>query len=116
MGQVFAIRDLVLRPEIKPEAFETFITVNLPLQTAWPEMQWVVAKGDCGERTNRYAFFQIFASVAARNRYYPQEGLYSLEAYQRFAASADFIAEWDKYGTSGDDLIVYTDYEIIGQF
>lgn len=116
MAEVFAIRYIKLRPKIKIEEFEAFLARTVATLPSLPKARWYVAKGDQGDRAGRFAVIYRYTSIEIRDHYAPEEDLFSIDSLEYLTALGDFIIEVDRYGTSFGELVLFTDYAVIGEF
>jgi len=114
MAKVFGIHEIELRPGVKEEDFERFLTeeaVQLPQFQGW---KFHFAKADRGVRTGKYAVIFEIESVAARDRYAPQSDTGSEEAQRDEAPYATVLEKWSKLATIPGSDTTFTDYVVIG--
>lgn len=115
MTELFAIRYITLRPTVSADEFEAFIARYDAKLPALSRVNWYIAKGDRGDRAERFALFFAYESVSTRDQY--SDGVtMSVEVQEYWTAILELIVEWDKYGSSIHDLVLYTDYPVIAEF
>lgn len=113
MSKVFGMHMIALRPGVKAEDFEKFVTEEVyPLP--WPE-GWEVylLKGDRGDREGKYLAVFEFESVEARDRAFPSPGEVSEEVQQFFEPLAALFEKWETFATPVD--VICTDYVVVGK-
>jgi hypothetical protein len=115
MSKVFGMHTIALKPGVKAEDFEKFITQEVYPLLSQPGMETSLLKGDRGDRENKYLWMIEFDSVESRTRYFPSPGESSEEAEQMMASPefGEIIKKWDSFATPID--VIYTDYVEVGK-
>lgn len=74
-GNVVAIRELTLKPDVKPEDFERFVNEEFTptFEEQVPGVKAYILKGERGDKKGQYSFALIFDSINTRDYYYPFE-------------------------------------------
>jgi hypothetical protein len=103
--EVYSIHELIIKPDIDLNEFETFVMEELaPIYNNMKGQKLILVKGDRGVRTNQYAIILTFESLEDRNRIYPPSGEFV----------GDFGDEiiWEKFGSMVDKGLgeTHTDY------
>jgi hypothetical protein len=112
MSKVYGLHTIALKPGVKAEDFERFIAETIP---SWPSMEGAemhFLKGDRGDREGRYLWLIEFASLEARQRYFPAPGEVTEEAQHILASMTKISEKWVTYTTPIN--IIYTDYVTVG--
>ena len=102
---VYAIHNLELKPEVDTKEFEKFVLKELaPIYNKMKGQKMFLAKGDRGERTDKYALILTFESVEDRDRIYPSSG--------EFTEDFGDASIWDKFESMTVEPMgtVHTDY------
>ncbi len=112
MAKVFSIHHFELHPGVDAAEFEQFVTEEVYPVTVRPDLILYVLRGDRGERLGKYLFMLEFASVAARDHYWPTEGVAS-------EAGKAYVSSWMKKRgtlaqTSGTGA-TFTEYVVVGR-
>jgi len=111
MSKVFGMHMIALRPGVKAEDFEKFVTEEVyPLP--WLSEVYLL-KGDRGDREGKYLVMWEFESVEARDRLFPSPGEMSEEAQQFFESFAPVSEKWATFATPLDTIS--TDYVVVGK-
>jgi hypothetical protein len=113
MSKVFGMHVIALKPGVKAEDFEKFVTEVVNSLTPLPGMKEYFVKGDRGDREGKYLFVTEFESVETRDRYFPSPGEISDEVNQ-VLGSAEWVAaakKWDEFATPMS--VIYTDYVVV---
>jgi len=120
MAKVFGMHMITLRPGVKEEDFEKFVTEEMyPLPT-FEGVKNYLLKGDRGDREGKYLVMSEFESVEARDRMVPSPDQPSEEA-QKFqeAHAAEFEKVLEKWATFSASIFgentIYTDYVVVGK-
>jgi hypothetical protein len=106
MARAVRIAEITLKPGVKPEEFERFVTEEL---TKAPflsgiSIRFLKCDGDSqGERIGMYVNELEFASVDLRDRYFPKE----------LGTSAEVNAWWEKHGMLWDKMYTMVDARYI---
>lgn len=114
MSKVFAIRMIALKPGVKAEDYEKFVTEEVyPL--SWPKgMKVHLLKGDRGDREGRYLWMYEFESIEARDRLFPSpDADEASEEFQQFIEATAAVSE--KAMTFAIGGGIYTDYVVVGK-
>ena len=112
MSKVFSMHMIALKPGVKAEDFEKFVTEVYPLRSL-EGMKRYLLKGDRGDRVGKYLMMLEFESVEARDRLFPAPGEMSKQAQQAFEAEAVAMEKWAAFATPVGDI--YTDYVVVGR-
>jgi hypothetical protein len=113
MSKVFGMHMIALKPGVKAEDFEEFVTEEVyPLP--WPYEVYLL-KGDRGDREGKYLWGFEFESVEARDRFTPSPGKSSEEMEQFWESDTwlEFARKWDTFATAV--AAIYTDYVVVGK-
>ncbi len=114
MSKVFGMHMVALRPGVKPEDFERFVTEKLyPALADVPGMESYLVKGDRGDREGKYLWILEFPSIEARARLFPAPGQASQEAEASLARTFNLMEEWNTFATPID--VISTDYVVVGK-
>ena len=104
---VIAIHQLELLPEVDAKTFEAFILEKIvPVYNKMKGQSAMLAKGDRGMRSDKYAFIITFDSIEDRNRIFPPSG----------GVVGDFGGEalWTKFRSMAKGMgEKHTDYVIV---
>ena len=111
MSRVFGMHMIALKPGVKVEDFEKFVTEEVSLPSL-EGLKGYLLKGDRGDREGRYLMMFEFESVEVRDRYFPSPGEMSKEAQQAFEAEAVAMEKWETFATPLS--VIYTDYVVVG--
>ena len=113
MSKVFGMHMIALRPGVKAEDFEKFVTEEVfPLFSREGGESYLL-KGDRGDREGKYLVMYEFESVEARDRLFPSPGEMSEEAQQFFEPLAPVFEKWATFATPVDTIC--TDYVVVGK-
>ncbi len=113
MSKVFGMHMIALKPGVKAEDFEKFVTKEIyPLPSLAGTGAYLL-KGDRGDREGKYLMMTEFESVEVRDRYFPAPGEMSKEAQQVYASFAVAMEKWATFATLMD--VIYTDYVVVGK-
>jgi hypothetical protein len=112
MSKVFGMHTIALKPGVKAEDFEKFMEGVLSAPSPMAGVEMHLLKGDRGDREGKYLWLIEFASLEARQRYFPAPGESTAEAQQILAGMAKTFEKWDNYATPID--VIYTDYVTVG--
>lgn len=114
MSKVFGMHMIALKPGVKAEDFEKFVTEELSTLPSLEGVKTYLLKGDRGDREGKYLFMDEFESVEVRDRYFPSPGEMSKEAQQFYGAPAlvAMMEKWASLATPVD--VIYTDYVALG--
>jgi hypothetical protein len=115
MSKVFGMHVIALKPGVKAEDFEKFITDEVYPLINLPGMEFYLLKGDRGDREGKYLWFMEIESEEARSRYFPAPGEMS-GAAEQIMQSREFVEmakKWDTFATPMD--VIYTDYVVVGK-
>ncbi len=113
MSKVFGIHMIALKPGVKGEDFEKFVTEEiypLPETEGW---KGYLLKGDRGDREGRYLWMWEVESIEARDRGSPTPGEMSEESQQLLASHAAVLEKLSTFAT--DFAAIYTDYVVVGK-
>ena len=113
MSKVFGMHMIALKPGVKAEDFEKFVTEEVYPLFSLEGSESYLLKGDRGDRQGKYLLMSEFESVEVRDRYYPSPGEMSEEVQQFFAAHAALLEKWTTFATPLD--VIYTDYVVVGK-
>ncbi len=108
MSKVFGLHTIALKPGVNANDFEKFVADAMSALPSFAGVEFYLLKGDRGDREGRYLFTIEFASVEARQRYFPAPNEVSPEAQQLMAGWAPFFDKWESYATPIN--VIYTDY------
>jgi hypothetical protein len=113
MAKVLGMHMFALKPGVKAEDFEKFVTEEVyPLP--WPEgLEDYLLKGDRGDREGRYLWVMELESVELRDRHFPSPGKMSEELQRFFEPLATVFEKWETFATPID--AIYTDYVVVGK-
>ena len=118
MSRVLGIHMITLRPGVKAEDFERFVTEEVYLLPWFEGWGFYLLKGDRGDREGKYVVMWEIESVEARDRYAPTPDQYS-EEFDRFMEphAAEFEKVFEKWATFASPLPspIYTDYVVVGK-
>ncbi len=106
---VVAIHELELMPGVDSKAFEAFVSEKIiPVYNKMKGQKVMLAKGDRGLRSEKYALILTFDSIEDRDRIYPASG----ELVGDFGEEA----MWEKFmpmakgmGDTHTDYVIVTD-------
>ncbi|MGD8464145.1 MAG: hypothetical protein PVI09_09790 [Anaerolineae bacterium] len=113
MSKVFGMHMIALKPGVKAEDFERFVTEEVyPLPSPEGSESYLL-RGDRGDREGKYLVMYEFESVEARDRFFPSPGEMSKEAQQVFEPWAAAMEKWATLATPMDSI--YTDYVSVGK-
>jgi hypothetical protein len=113
MSKVFGMHMIALKPGVKAEDFEKFVTEEVYPLFSLEGSEVYLLKGDRGDREGKYLVVQEFESVEVRDRYFPSPGEMSKEAQKVFESYAVAIEKWTTLATPTD--VIYTDYVVVGK-
>jgi hypothetical protein len=113
MAKVFGIHMVALKPRVKAEDFEKFVTEEVYPLPWFEGIESYLLKGDRGDREGKYLWVFEIESVETRDRYFPSPGKASEEAQQFFATHAAVFEKWDTFATPIN--VIYTDYVVVGK-
>jgi len=113
MSKVYGLHTIALKPGVKAADFEKFVAEAIASSFRMEGAEIHVLKGDRGDREGKYLYLIEFASLEARQRYFPAPGEATEEAQQILASMAKTFEEWDTYATSIS--VIYTDYVTVGE-
>ena len=115
MAKVFGMHMITLRPGVKEEDFEEFMTEDVyPLPS--PEgLEAYLLKGDRGDREGKYLWVFEFESIESRDRYFPSPDEMSEEAQQFFGSLAAVAEKWATFATPLSTDTIATDYVVVGK-
>jgi hypothetical protein len=113
MSKVFGMHMIALKPGVKAEDFEKFVTEEMYPLPSLEGLRFYLLKGDRGDRVGKYLAVFECESVAVRNRYFPSPGEMSEEAQRFFASYAAVSEKWTAFATPFD--VIYTDYIVVGE-
>ncbi len=113
MTKVFGLHTIAVKPGVKAEDFEKFITEEVAALPPWEGVDMYLLKGDRGDREGKYLWVVEFASVEVRQRYFPAPGEASPEAQQILASWAKAAEKWETLATPMS--VIYTDYVVVGK-
>ena len=113
MSKVFGMHMVALRPGVKAEDFEKFVTEEMYSLPSPEGIESYLLKGDRGDREGKYLVVSEFESVEVRDRYYPSPGEMSEEVQRLFAPYAAVWEKWETFATPVD--VIYTDYVVVGK-
>ena len=124
MAKLYGMHPIVLRPGVKEEDFERFLSEAMPKLRMYEGWKYYVLKGDRGDRTGRYLCLIEVESVEARDRYVPADNVMS-EEVQKFGESLSEEERafqekfFEKNATFTPSIIgentLYTDYVVIAE-
>ena len=103
--EVISVHDITIKPGINEKEFEAFVMNELaPIYNKMKGQNLILAKGDRGIRTNKYAIILTFESIEDRNRIYPPSG--------EFVGDFGGDSLWNKFDSMVDDGLgkSHTDY------
>ncbi len=74
-GNIVAIRELTLKPDVKTEEFERFVNEEFTptFEEQVPGVKAYILRGERGDQKGHYSFALIFDSENTRDFYYPFE-------------------------------------------
>jgi hypothetical protein len=113
MSKVFGMHMIALKPGVKAEDFEKFVTEEVYPLSSLEGWKSYLLKGDRGDREGKYLMMLEFESVEVRDRYFPSPGEMSKEAQQAFEAEAAAMEKWETFATPLS--VIYTDYTVVGK-
>jgi len=113
MSKVFGMHMIALRPGVKAEDFEKFVTEEVYPLLSRAGLEVYLLKGDRGDREGKYLVMWEFESVEARDRLSPSPGQMSEEAQQLFEPFAPVFEKWETFATPLDTIC--TDYVVVGE-
>ncbi len=113
MSKVFGMHMIALKPGVKAEDFEKFVTKEMYPLPSLEGLKGYLLKGDRGDREGKYLMMYEFESVEARDRYFPSPGETSKEAQRFFESYAAAMEKWATFATPLD--VIYTDYVVVGK-
>lgn len=113
MSKVLGMHMIALKPGVKAEDFETFVTEEVYPLLALEGSDTYLLKGDRGDREGKYLMVSEFESVELRDRYYPSPGEMSEEVQQLLESWAGAFEKWATFATPLD--VIYTDYVVVGK-
>ena len=113
MSKVFGMHMIALKPGVKAEDFERFVTEEVYPLLSLEGSENYLLKGDRGDREGKYLMVSEFESVEARDRYYPSPGEMSEELQQPLESWAVASEKWATFATPMDSI--YTDYVVVGK-
>ena len=106
---VVAIHELELMPGVDAKAFEAFVSEKIiPVYNKMKGQKVMLAKGDRGLRSEKYALILTFDSIEDRDRIYPASG----ELVGDFGEEAmweKFISMAKGMGDTHTDYVIVTD-------
>ena len=111
MSKVFGMHMIALKPGVKAEDFEKFVTTEIYPLPSLAGLKSYLLKGDRGDREDRYLMMYEFESVEVRDRYFPSPGVASKEAQQILESYAAAMEKWATFATPVD----VTDYVVVGK-
>jgi hypothetical protein len=113
MAKVFGMHVVALKPGVKAEDFEKFVTEEVYPLPWFEGIENYLLKGDRGDREGKYLWVIEIESVETRDRYFPSPGEMSEEVQQFSAAHAAVFEKWDTFATPIS--VIYTDYVVVGK-
>ena len=113
MSKAFGMHMFALKPGVKAEDFETFVTEEVYPLYSLEGSEVYVLKGDRGDREGKYLVMWEFESVEVRDRYFPSAGEMSPEVQQLFESWAAAMEKWAAFATPLETI--YTDYVVVGK-
>jgi hypothetical protein len=115
MSKVFGMHMIALKPGVKAEDFEKFVTEEVLPLPSLEGVETYLLKGDRGDREGKYLIMYEIESPEVRDRYFPSPGEMSKEAQQFFEspATAAALEKWATFATPFD--VIYTDYIAVGK-
>lgn len=111
MSKVFGMHMIALKPGVKAEDFEKFVTEEVYPLFSLEGTESYLLKGDRGDREGKYLVMYEFESVEVRDRFFPSPGEMSKEAQQLFESWAATSEKWDSFATPMD--AISTDYVVV---
>ncbi len=113
MAKIFATHMIALKPGVKAEDFEKFVTEELYQLPEWEGWKGYLLKGARGDREGRYLWMWEIESIEVRDRYAPSPGANSEEAQQFMESHGEIFEKWATFAT--DVAAIYTDYVVVGK-
>jgi len=113
VARVIGIHNLALRPDVKAEAFETFIAQNHHRIEDYPDWKFRLLKGERGNRLDQYVVLMEIASLDALHAFYPDADIATPEAATFAKAHRDtkqMYEEWKQLASFSGSPQIYTDY------
>jgi hypothetical protein len=113
LARVIGIHNLALRPDVRADAFESFIAENHHRIEDYPDWKFRLLKGERGNRLDQYAVLMEIASLAALHAFYPDADIATAEAAvfaKAYRDTKQMYEEWKQLASFSGSPQIYTDY------